>query len=212
MSQYAPTHERANVLTHLIGFLLGLVALPMLAVAVFNNESTGSVEMLGALAYGTGFLMVFGFSTLYHFVEDVRRKEVMKVWDHISIYFMIAGTYTPLLIAFAAPADARLMLWVVWGFASAGTLFKIFFTGKYRLFSTAIYLAMGWLVVFSPASFKEALPDLQVWWLAAGGACYSVGVVFYLVKRIPFNHAIWHVCVLGGAACHYVCIWKVFSA
>jgi len=211
MSAYAPSHERANVITHFIGFLFGLAALPLLMAAVYKSDGSGAKEFLGATAYGIGFLMVFGFSTLYHYVGDTRLKELMKVWDHISIYFMIAGTYTPLLLAFAAPDDARTMLWVVWGFAGAGTLFKIFFTGKYRLFSTAIYLAMGWLVIFSPDSFRDSLPDEQVWWLASGGACYSIGVVFYLVKRIPFHHAVWHLFVLAGAACHYICIWKVFS-
>lgn len=211
MSTYSPAHEQANVITHLLGFLFGLLALPLLVLSVYKAGFTTAGDIAGAIAYGIGFLMVFGFSTLYHYVKSPQRKGLMKIWDHISIYYMIAGTYTPLLLIFAAPTDARLMLWVIWGFAAAGTLFKVFFTGKFRFVSTGIYLAMGWLVVLAPSSFKEALPDEQVWWLAAGGACYSVGVLFYLVKRIPFHHAIWHVFVLGGALCHYICIWKVFA-
>ncbi len=211
MSTYSPAHEQANVITHLLGFLFGLLALPLLVLSVYKAGFTTNGDIAGAIAYGIGFLMVFGFSTLYHYVKNPQRKGLMKIWDHISIYYMIAGTYTPLLLIFAAPTDARLMLWVIWGFAAAGTLFKVFFTGKFRFVSTGIYLAMGWLVVLAPSSFKEALPDEQVWWLAAGGACYSVGVLFYLVKRIPFHHAIWHVFVLGGALCHYICIWKVFA-
>lgn len=211
MSSYTPAHERANVATHLLGFLFGLVALPMLLVAVHDTAWTSAGDVWGAAAYGIGFLMVFGFSSLYHQVTQPHRKGVMKMWDHISIYFLIAGTYTPLLLAYADPADARFMLWLIWGFAAAGTLFKVFFTGRYRLFSTAIYLAMGWMVVIAPASFREALPQEQLWWLAMGGGFYSLGVVFYLVRRIPYHHAIWHVCVLGGAVSHYICIWKVFG-
>lgn len=210
MSAYSPAHERANVATHLLGFIFGIVALPLLIRVVLRAEHTAATDVIGAAVYGAGFLMVFGFSVLYHYVKDLRRKKVMKVWDHISIYYMIAGTYTPLLITYAAPDDARLMLWTVWGFAAVGTVFKIFFTGRFRVISTGIYLAMGWLVVFSPASFREALPDAQVWWLAAGGAFYSIGVVFYLVRRIPYHHAVWHVFVFAGAVCHYLCIYKVF--
>ncbi len=168
------------------------------------------LDLIGATAYGTGFLMVFGFSVLYHQAKTEGRKRLMKIWDHISIYYLIAGTYTPLLIAYAHPPDARSMLWVVWVFAAVGTLFKVFFTGRFRVVSTGIYLAMGWLVVFSPKSFREALPDEQLWWLAAGGAFYSIGVIFYLVKSIPFHHAVWHVFVLFGAICHYFCIYLIF--
>jgi hemolysin III len=211
MSSYSPAHEKANTFTHFLGFVFGLLAIPFLVLSVQTADFSTTSQVLGAMAYGLGFLMVFGFSTLYHLAKSEMRKGLMKIWDHISIYYLIAGTYTPLLLVYAAPDDARLMLWVVWGFAAAGTLFKIFFTGKFRLVSTALYIAMGWLVVFSPQSFKESLPDEQVWWLAAGGVCYSIGVVFYLVKHIPYHHAIWHVWVLGGALCHFVCIWKVFG-
>jgi len=114
-------------------------------------------------------------------------------------------------LAYANPEDAKLMLWILWGLAFAGTVFKVFFTGKFRLVSTLIYLAMGWMVVFAPDSFSENLPQEQFYWIAAGGACYTIGAVFYLVKKIPFHHAIWHVFVLGGAFCHYLGILKIFE-
>ncbi len=211
MSTYSPRHEAANVVTHLLGFIFGLVALPLLVVKVAAADFTQTGDVVGASVYGIGFLMVFGFSTLYHYAKRPERKGLMKIWDHISIYYLIAGTYTPLLLAFAAPDDARLMLWILWSLAAGGTLFKVFFTGKFRLVSTAIYLAMGWMVVLAPASFKEALPDEQLWWIAAGGVCYSIGVVFYLVKSIPYHHAIWHVFVLGGAVSHYMAIFGVYQ-
>lgn len=207
MSNYSPAHERANVATHLLGFLFGIIAAPLLVYKVWMYAPENRFLWAGALIYSLGFLMVFGFSTLYHYQNDPRRKGIMKIWDHISIYYLIAGTYTPLLIAFANPDDARSMLLILWGLAAIGTVFKLFFTGKFRLVSTLIYLAMGWMVVLAPASFREALPDEQVWWIAVGGACYTIGVLFYLVKRIPYHHAIWHVFVLGGAICHFMAVW-----
>ncbi len=211
MADYSPAHERANVLTHLFGFGFGLVALPLLVWTVVKNSPTSTFDVLGSVAYGFGFLMVFGFSTLYHYQGQPERKYLMKIWDHISIYYMIAGTYTPYLIWYADPPDARLMLFVLWGLAAAGTVFKVFFTGKFRLVSTLIYLVMGWLIVAAPQSFKDNLPDNQIFWIALGGAFYSLGVVFYLFRRIPFHHAIWHVFVLGGAVSHYIGIWKMYG-
>lgn len=211
MSDYAPAHEKANIITHFFGFLFGLVGLPLLVAAISKSAETSAGDVAGGVVYGIGFLMVFGFSTLYHAQKETKPRMLMKIWDHISIYYLIAGTYTPFLLAYANPEDAKLMLWILWGLAFAGTVFKVFFTGKFRLVSTLIYLAMGWMVVFAPDSFSENLPQEQFYWIAAGGACYTIGAVFYLVKNIPFHHAIWHVFVLGGAFCHYLGILKIFE-
>ena len=134
----------------------------------------------------------------------------MKIWDHISIYYLIAGTYTPFLISYASPKDSQFLLIILWGLALFGTIFKIFFTGKYRLISTGVYLAMGWLVFAAPDSFMDALPTSQFSWIAIGGASYTIGVIFYLVKSIPYHHAIWHVFVLGGAIAHFIGIYTIF--
>lgn len=211
MSDYAGNHEKANIITHLFGFIVGLVVLPYLVWRVAEAASSTLGDVGGSVVYGIGFLMVFGFSSLYHAQKEARKRRIMKIWDHISIYYLIAGTYTPFLLAYANEEDARMMLWILWGLAAAGTIFKVFFTGKYQLISTLIYLAMGWMVVFAPESFKENLPQEEFFWIAAGGACYTIGVVFYLVKKIPYHHAIWHVFVLGGAFCHYIGVLKIFS-
>lgn len=211
MSDYATKHEKANILTHALGFIFGLGGLPLLVEAIHRSSETTAGDIAGGIVYGIGFLMVFGFSTLYHAQKKIKPRKLMKIWDHISIYYLIAGTYTPFLLAYADPADAKLMLWILWGLAFVGTVFKIFFTGKYRLFSTLIYLAMGWLVVFSPESFTANMPNVQFFWIAFGGALYTVGVLFYLVKKIPYHHAIWHIFVLGGAISHYVGIFKIFA-
>lgn len=211
MADYAPSHEKANVITHAVGFLFGMAALPVLVSAVIKSPTTSTFDIVGSLAYMLGFLLVFGFSSLYHYASDERRKGVFKMWDHISIYYLIAGTYTPVIIAFAKPDVKQWMLIIIWGLAFAGTVFKLFFTGKFRLVSTAIYLAMGWMIVAAPASFQEAVPYDQVFWIGVGGVFYTIGVVFYLIKAIPYHHAIWHVFVLGGAISHYICIWKIFT-
>lgn len=211
MSEYAVCHERVNVVTHLAGFLFGLFFLPVLVLEMSYNDAFSLIDVFGAVLYGIGFLMVFGFSTLYHFVTNEVQKRKMKIWDHISIYYLIAGSYTPFMIAYADSRDALFMLSIVWGLAFVGTVFKLYFTGRFKLVSTLIYLAMGWMVVFSPQSFKDGLPAEQLKWIAIGGVFYSVGVVFYLVKKIPFNHAIWHVFVLLGAVAHFFAMWKMVS-
>ncbi|MCA1764567.1 MAG: hemolysin III family protein [Cryomorphaceae bacterium] len=211
MADYAPTHEKANVITHAVGFFFGLAAMPILISAVYASPNTSMFDIIGSVAYSVGFLMVFGFSSLYHYVSNPKRKGVFKMWDHISIYYLIAGTYTPVIVAFAEGGVKQWMLITIWGLAFIGTVFKLFFTGKFRLVSTTIYLAMGWLIVAAPASFQEAIPDSLVLWIAVGGVFYTIGVLFYLVKKIPYHHAIWHVFVLGGAVSHYICIWKIFT-
>lgn len=211
MSDYTLNHEKANILTHALGFLFGILGLPFLVSAIRESANSTDSDIVGGVVYGIGFLMVFGFSTLYHAQRRTKPRRLMKIWDHISIYYLIAGTYTPFLLAYADPLDAKAMLWILWGLAFAGTLFKVFFTGKFRLVSTLIYLAMGWMVVFAPSSFKESLPAEQFFWIATGGVSYTIGVLFYLVRKIPYHHAIWHLFVLGGAISHYIGILKIFT-
>ncbi|MCE2495112.1 MAG: hemolysin III family protein [Flavobacteriales bacterium] len=208
--EYSGAHERANTVTHFLGFLFGLVTFPLLVRHILI-EGGRPYDPIGAVVYGIGFLMVFGFSSLYHFHKEPKKKRLMKIWDHISIYFLIAGTYTPFLLHYATPRVQWNMLAVLWGLTALGTVFKVFFTGRFRLVSTGIYLAMGWLIILAPTSFRAALPDEQVQWIFIGGAFYTLGTIFYLIERIPFNHAIWHVFVLGGAVSHFIGIWKIFA-
>lgn len=211
MSDYSLKHERANIVTHVAGFILGLIAFPILFFHALKSPLADIPTLLGIVAYGVSFLMVFGFSSLYHYQRKPERKHLMKIWDHISIYYLIAGTYTPFILAFANKPDTRTMLGLIWVSALVGTAFKVFFTGKYRLVSTLIYLAMGWMIIFSPHSFKDAITDNSVFWIATGGVFYTLGVVFYLVKLIPYNHAIWHLFVLGGAVSHLIGVWGIYS-
>lgn len=211
MSDYAPSHERANIITHFLGFIAGLVALPFLIYHVLGSASANVNSVFGIVIYGVSFLMVFGFSTLYHYHREPKRRHLMKIWDHISIYYLIAGTYTPFILAYADGSDAKMMLIVLWSLALAGTIFKFFFAGKFRLVSTAIYLAMGWMIVGAPESFKDNMTDDSILWIGIGGVFYTLGVVFYLVKKIPYHHAIWHLFVLGGAVSHLIGVWGIYQ-
>ncbi len=209
MSEYSLAHERLNVGTHVVGMLFGLVGFPLLTSRFVLASEIPWWMAMGVIFYGITFLMVFSFSSLYHAAKSSDRKAKFKMWDHVSIYFLIAGSYTPFLLRYSEGNDAFWMLSVMWGLALLGTIFKVFYTGRFRVVSTAIYLAMGWLIVFTPDSFKANLPDEQILWIAIGGAFYTLGVVFYLVKKIPYHHAIWHIFVLAGAVAHFVAVWKM---
>lgn len=211
MATYSERHEKFNVLTHALGFLFGAFAFPILVYSVASFPDSNAFDVAGSIFYGIGFLMVFGFSSLYHFQREPSRKYLMKKWDHISIYYLIAGSYTPFLLAYASEKTAFTMLAILWGLALAGTIFKIFFTGKFRFVSTGIYLAMGWGIVAAPSEFVDAIPDRQFFWIWFGGIFYTVGVLFYLVKKIPYHHAIWHIFVLLGAIAHFVGVWSIFK-
>lgn len=211
MSTYSPAHERANVLTHLAGFIFGLVALPILCFRAVSHDQSQAHLIWGLVLYSLGFLMVFGFSSLYHYQCEPTKKTLMKMWDHISIYYLIAGTFTPFLLVYGEAPSSLYFLLVLWVLALFGTVFKIYFTGRFRVVSTALYLAMGWMILAAPAPFSENLPEEQFLWIATGGGFYTIGVLFYLVKRIPFHHAIWHVFVLGGAVSHFLGIWRMLA-
>jgi len=211
MSSYSDTHEKYNVFTHVFGFLFGAFAFPFLIVSVAELPSTTAFDVAGSIFYGISFLMVFGFSSLYHFQREPDKKYLLKKWDHISIYYLIAGSYSPFLLAYASQSTAVLMLSILWGLAFTGTVFKIFYTGKYRIVSTGIYLAMGWSIVAAPSDFVDSIPPLQFTWIWVGGGFYTLGVLFYLVEKIPYNHAIWHVFVVLGAMSHFIGVWSIFQ-
>ncbi len=209
MSEYNVEHERLNVATHLVGVAFGLIGFPILVARFVLTSEIPWWMAVGAALYGLTFLMVFSFSSLYHAEKSEKKKVLFKIWDHVSIYFLIAGSYTPFLLMYSEGSDAYWMLAVMWGLALVGTVFKLFYTGRFRVVSTGIYLAMGWLIVFAPESFKANMPDVQILWIAIGGGFYTLGVLFYLVKRIPYHHAIWHVFVLAGAIAHFIAVWKM---
>ena len=196
--------ELVNSITHGFGILFGIVCIPILIAMATKSDNTPGI--IGAAIYGFCFLMVFTFSTLYHGFQHAQAKEVLQILDHISIYFLIAGTYTPFLLIYMNDAFGITLLSVLWGLTALGTVFKIFYTGRWNKLSTIIYLAMGWIMVAGGRTFFVALPQPVLIMLLIGGALYSLGVIFYLWHKYTYNHAVWHFFVLAAAICHYVAI------
>lgn len=195
--------EMANALTHGFGIIIGLALLPV-TTAVSMQARISAV--VACAIYAFSFLMLFIFSTLYHSVQEPSTKRVLKKIDHISIYFLIAGTYTPFLLIYLLNAFGISLLSVLWGLTIVGIVFKILFAGRFKLVSTIIYVLMGWLLLVGGKTFFTALPTSVIVMVIVGGGLYMLGVPFYLMKRWKFHHVMWHLFVLAGAICHYVAV------
>lgn len=194
--------EFANALTHGLGIVFSIVALPILLAASVVHADM-SIAIANAV-YGFGMLMMFSSSTLYHAVQQEDIKKLLRICDHISIFLCIGGTYTAVMVRYLDGFTATWFLSLQWSFIVGGIILKIFFTGRFRLLSSIIYLALGWMAVLVGKTLWAAMPSVVLWWLLIGGICYSVGVIFYQVKKIPYNHAIWHLWVLAAAISHYI--------
>jgi hemolysin III len=202
--------ELANSLSHGFGVLFGFVSIPIL---IALASTSGNVPgLIGVSIFGFSFLMLYTFSTLYHgstlynSLHQNKIKKVMQVMDHISIYFLIAGSYTPFILIYFLNPMGITLLSVLWGLTLIGTIFKIFFTGKYEFVSLVMYLGMGWMMLFVAESFFITLPLSSLVMVIIGGGLYTLGVVFYVWEKLLYNHAIWHIFVLAASICHYVSI------
>jgi hemolysin III len=196
--------ELASSISHGFGLLFGIVAIPIVtAMAAMKGDPS---IIVGTGVYGFGFLMVYSTSTIYHSVTHPVIKRVMNILDHIGIFFLIAGSYTPFILAYYFNSLGITLLCLIWGLTFFGVIFKIIFGFKYQLFSTSIYLLMGWLVVFFARSFFASMPLSCVLLIALGGLFYTIGVIFYLWERWTYHHAVWHIFVLLGSITHYVAV------
>ena len=201
-----PTDERWNVLTHGLGLLLSLGAVPALVLAAARHGETWHV--VTCAIYGVTLVALYAASTLYHLAERPRARHTLRVADHACIYLLIAGTYTPFtLIMLRGPWGWSLFA-AVWALALVGIAFKVFWTGRYERVSTATYVGMGWIALAAARPMLERFPTGCLLWLLAGGLAYTVGVLFYLRDERPFLHAVWHLFVLAGSACHYVAVMR----
>lgn len=201
---YTKTEELWNTISHALGIALGIAGLVLLL--VFDSNKT-EYSTMSVLIYAISVVILYSASTLYHAVSHVKWKPILRKLDHISIYFLIAGTYTPVALISLESGSGWTLFWTVWGIAAFGTILKIFFTGKFETISLLLYLVMGWLIVFDIGSVTQVQSTLGLTLLALGGACYTLGIIFYVGQRIPFNHAIWHVFVLAGSIFHFFFIF-----
>ncbi|AIM59147.1 hemolysin [Cellulophaga lytica] len=192
--------ERLNTASHAIGAVFGVVGLFVLL--YFNTNKT-TFAFFSLVVYAVSVIMLYTASTLYHAATTKALKEKYRILDHSSIYVLIAGTYTPVALITLENGNGWLIFWVVWGIAIVGIILKLFFTGRFEALSLLLYLAMGWLIVLDYSSLVANVSSLALNLLFLGGVFYTVGIVFYAIRKIPYNHFIWHLFVLAGSVAHF---------
>ena len=196
--------ENLNVISHLVGVLFGFIGFYFL---VTENSYSTKYATFSIIVYSCSFILLFTASSLYHYVSKSILKNRLRIVDHISIYLLIAGTYTPIALITLSEGNGLSIFIYVWSIAIIGTVLKLFYTGKYEFISLILYLAMGWLIVLDFQNLLDHTNELGIFLLLLGGFFYTIGIIFYAIKKIPFNHFIWHLFVLAGAVSHWLFIF-----
>ena len=189
-----------NSLTHFAGIILTLIGVPFL---ITQNSDLTKLELFSLLFFQFGLLFMYTSSTLYHYVQNIRIKKVLRVVDHISIYYLIAGSYAPVCLITLRDHSGIEIFIIILSLMLLGTLFKIFFTGKFEKFSLYLYLLMGWLIVIKIDELINLINFRGLLLVIASGLLYTIGTYFYSSKTIKYSHSIWHLFVLGGSVTHY---------
>lgn len=201
--------ETVNGVTHAVGVLFGLVGTVLLL--RFTLPSGDALLSVGMVVFGTTVVLLYAVSTVYHLSRSQRRKRLLQVLDHVAIYLLIAGTYTPFALGPLREGWGWGMLGLIWGLALAGMTLEALQAVRNRAVSIALYLGMGWIAVLTFPTLVELLPLPALTWLLVGGTAYTLGTVFFLWNRLPFNHAIWHLFVLAGTVSHFCAILHFLS-
>lgn len=202
---YSSTEETINVISHAIGFSLSIVALILLVKhAILHGDLRHIVSFS---IFGVSLIMLYATSTIYHSAKKPEFRKRMRILDHASIYVLIAGTYTPFTLVTLSGRLGWVIFGTSWGLALTGIILKLFFTGKYNLILTLMYVFMGWIIVFAIKPLINNLPLEGFLWVLAGGISYTMGAIFYGIKKIKFNHALFHLLVLAGSFCHVVAVY-----
>ena len=199
-------YELANIITHGIGVLLCLIFIPNLISQ--GLEHPDPAVWFGVIIFGLSIFFVYLSSTAYHIVQEKRLKKQLQIIDHIAIYFLIAGTHTPLILMFLNNARGQSYLIFLWCLVTIGVIYKLFYFGKYPLGSVFYYLALAWMAVFTVPDMLDQMNENTLFWLLTGGGFYTFGVIFFLWEKLPFHHSIWHVFVMLGGVCHYLSIYS----
>ncbi len=202
---YSSLEERINVYSHALGFVLAFIGFIFLVKLTLLREQVS--HMLSFSVFGLSMMILFAASTLYHRATEPVKRAHLRIFDHASIYVLIAGTYTPFCLVTLPDRLGLIFFAVVWGFALVGIGIKLFFTGRFSVLSTLMYLFMGWMLVFLIKPLYLNLAPEGLIWIFIGGLAYTIGAILYSIKRIPFNHAIFHILVLIGSFCHYMSIY-----
>ncbi len=195
--------ERWNWLTHGLGFVLSIIGVFLL---ITENSNKTQYSTFSIIVYSGSLSMLYFASTAYHYSSKIALKKKLRIMDHISIYFLIAGTYSPVCLITLVDSNGILLFIVVWSIAIFGSFLKLFFTGRFQFLSIILYLIMGWLIVFDIDALHQKVSTEGINYLIMGGLAYTIGIVFYALKKIPFSHVIWHLFVIAGSVFHYLLI------
>jgi hemolysin III len=202
---YPPAEERINIASHAIGLVLSIVALILLVTraAIYGN----AWHITSFSIFGLSLIMLYTASTVYHSSKDAKLRSRLRIVDHASIYILIAGTYTPFTLVTLNGTTGWWIFGITWGLALTGIILKLFFTGRFEIVSTLMYVFMGWVIVFAIEPLVNNFPAAGIAWLVAGGIAYTLGAILYGVRMMRYNHATFHVFVLIGSAMHFVSVF-----
>lgn len=209
ISGQSKLEERFNTITHLVGLLLSLVGFTYLLSISFELENRSA--LISSSIYGTTLVLLYAASTYYHCCQTLEKKRILKIFDHVCIYLLIAGSYTPFTLGPLRDFGGWNLMITVWSIAFVGILLKVIAIHKFQLISLLAYLVMGWLVIFSFDTLSKQISTHALTWLIAGGLSYTIGILFYIWDKLPYNHGIWHLFVLTGSLCHYFCILLIMD-
>jgi len=202
---YSPLEEKTNIISHAIGLVLSVVALVLMVMRA--SQYGNGWHIVSVSIFGVSLMTLYAASTLYHSAKDPTVRSRLRIMDHATIYVLIAGTYTPLTLITLNSTTGWVIFGVSWGMALSGIVLKLFFTGRFNLLSTLMYVFMGWIIIFAIKPLINSLSAEGLFWLFAGGVAYTTGAILYSIKKIKFNHAIFHMFVLLGSFCHFISVY-----
>jgi len=204
LEQHLSLEEIFNSITHGFGLLISIAGLALLI--TFSSLYGDLKHIISCTIYGITLVMLYTASTLYHSFQKPRVKHIFKILDHSCIYALIAGTYTPFLLVTLQGSIGWSLFAIIWSLSLIGIFLKVFFVHRFKIISTIAYILMGWLIIVVMKPLVHTLPKGGLILLICGGCAYTIGTIFYAWKKIPFNHAIWHIFVLSGSVCHFLAV------
>ena len=202
---YSPAEETTNIVSHAIGLVSSIAALALLVVRAALYGTAWHVVSFSV--FGASLIILFTASTIYHSTRAPARRARLRILDHASIYVLIAGTYTPFALITLRGPLGWVIFGIAWGLALTGIILKLFFTGRYKIVSTLMYVFMGWIGIIAAKPLMHNLPEEGLFWLVSGGMAYTLGATLYAIKKIRFNHALFHVFVLIGSFSHFIAVF-----
>ena len=205
VNNFTFAEEIWHAVTHGIGFFLGIAALVLLLVFA-SIDDRGATAITSVAIYGSTLIIMYGSSTLYHSFRETKIKRFFQKMDHSAIYFLIAGTYTPIMLVTVGGVEGWTIFGIEWGIALVGIALKFIFPGRFEIFSLIAYLLMGWLIVVVFDDFRSNIDPMGFWLIVAGGIAYTAGIIFYVKDNISYFHAIWHLFVLAGSILQFFAI------